>query len=215
MQGRSISIISRDAPEGKGFKILGVKFDTSLHMDEAISSLSAQANWKLRRLIQTQKSFSINEIMTLFKSRVLGYIEYRTPAIYHASAASLSQIDAIHKRLLRAVGITQEEALLNFRLAPLHTRRDMGMMGVIHRSVIGEGPGQFAKFFVRMTASNHTNGRENQRRHDKQLVTHRKGKYLDVMGHSILGLIDIYNLLPQWIIGVRMFLNSRNGHNYW
>ena len=138
--------------------------------------------------------------MTLFKSRVLGFIEYRTPAIYHGSATSLDQIDAVHRRLLNALSISKEESLLEYRLAPLGTRRDIGMLGVIHRSVIGEGPSQFSKFFVRTAAGSHTTGRENKRRHDKQLTTHRRGKFLDVMAHSILGLIDIYNLLPQSVV---------------
>ena len=160
-------------------------------MAEAISTLSSQANWKLRSLLQTRRSFATNEIMSLFKSRVLGYIEYRTPAIYHATSTCLAQLDGILGRLLRTLTISDEESLLIFWLAPLHTRRDIGMLGVIHRSVIGEGPHQFAKYFVQKNAGDRSGGRESLRRHDKQLVTHRTGKFLDLLSHSILGLVDI------------------------
>ena len=89
------------------------------------------------------------------------------------------------------------EAISDYRLAPLNSRRDMAMLGLIHRTVIGEGPDQFKKYFVRESESRHPDGRENQRRHDKQLISYRKGKFLDIMATSALGLIDVYNLLPQ------------------
>ena len=167
-------------------------------MHEAITTLSGQANLKLRALLQTRRNFTTREIINLFKSRVLGYIEYRTSAIYHAS--NLSQIDAILGRLLRTMGITEEESLLEFNLAPLQTRRDIAMLGLIHRSVIGEGPHQFQKHFIREGLNARPHGRVAHRQHNKQLVSHRTGKHLDLLSHSLLGLIDIYNLLPQYII---------------
>ena len=38
-------------------------------------------------------------------------------------------------------------ALLNFNLAPLATRRDIGMLGVIHRTALGKGPSQLKQHF--------------------------------------------------------------------
>ena len=89
---------------------------------------------------------------------------------------------------------------MGFRLAPLQMRRDIGMLGVIHRSVIAEGPRQFSKYFVRDHQCTHPNGRKANRTHDKQLQTHRRGRFLDVMSHSLLGLVDIYNMLPQYTV---------------
>ena len=43
-------------------------------------------------------------------------------------------------------------------------------------------------------------GREHSKRHRLQLKTHRIGKFLDVLGHSILGLVDVYNLLLADIV---------------
>ena len=43
-------------------------------------------------------------------------------------------------------------------------------------------------------------GRNAKRRHSLQLQTFRKGKFLETTGRSILGLVDIYNLLPQEFI---------------
>ena len=74
------------------------------------------------------------------------------------------------------------------------------MLGVIHRSVIGLGPDHFRQYFRLATKSSNPNGRENKRRHSFQLETYRTGKYLKVLTHSVLGLIDIYNLLPVYVV---------------
>ena len=77
----------------------------------------------------------------------------------------------------------------------------MALLGLIHRTVLGLGPSQFQEFFV-MDDNVRLTGRETERRHNRQLKTHRKGKFLDILGHSILGLADVYNLLPGYVVGV-------------
>ena len=48
---------------------------------------------------------------------------------------------------LRKVGISEIDAIVNFKLAPLASRRDIAMLGVIHRAVLGEGPPQLRELF--------------------------------------------------------------------
>eukprot|EP00969_Alexandrium_andersonii_P269227 11899382-Alexandrium_andersonii.AAC.1 len=43
--------------------------------------------------------------------------------------------------------MSDEEALLRFGLAPLAVRRDIALLGMIHRTILGKGPSQFAAFF--------------------------------------------------------------------
>eukprot|EP00973_Karenia_brevis_P088348 12250303-Karenia_brevis.AAC.1 len=45
------------------------------------------------------------------------------------------------------MGLTAEEALLHFKLAPLHTRRHIAILAVIHRAAIGQGPPQLSRLF--------------------------------------------------------------------
>ena len=40
------------------------------------------------------------------------------------------------------------DALRSFRLAPLRVRRDIALLGLIHRTVLGRGPKQFQELFV-------------------------------------------------------------------
>ena len=116
------------------------------------------------------------------------------------SATLLQEIDEIQNRLLNNLGVTKEGALVDFRLAPLKARRDMGMLGVIHRAVLGEGPDHFRKHFTLQNNTSRHHGRESERRHNKQLATYRKGNFLDITAHSILGLVDVYNLLPTYMV---------------
>ena len=180
--------------------MLGVMFDTELYMAETIITLSEEANWKVRTLLRTNRFYDKGEILNLYKTRVLGYIEYRTATIYHCAENLLHQLDAVQQRVCNAVNVTSEEALLSYNLAPLIARRDMAMLGLIHRTVIGLGPEQFKKYFVIMQTPGRPEGREALRRHDKQLRSYRKGKFLQIVSHSIFGLVDIYNLLPEYTV---------------
>jgi len=141
-------------------------------------------------------------IIHLFKSRILGFVEYRIAGIYHANSTALAQLDGVYTKFLKAVGLSFEEALLEFGLAPLNARRDIAMLGVIHRTVLGLGPEHFRKFFVPAERSTNPSGRANLRRHNMQLRSYRRGAFLEIMSHSLLGAIDVYNLLPQYVVAV-------------
>ena len=94
--------------------------------------------------------------MKLYKSKLLGYLEYRTAAVYHATDTLLKPLNELQDKLLRVVGCTDVEALVHWNLAPLEARRDMAMLGLIHRTVLGEGPAHFQRFFkVSETGTGH------------------------------------------------------------
>ena len=196
----SITILSRIDPYGENFKSLGVVFDPSLYMDDAISKICDSASWKLRTVQRSTRFFSTIEMVNLYKSKVGSYIESKTAAIYHASTILLNRVDNIQVQFLRQIGLTELNALCEFRLAPLNCRRDMAILGLIHRTVLGLGPNQFTNYFKLASPTNHPDGRESERRHNRQLTTMRTGKFLDILANSALGVIDVYNLLPQKIV---------------
>ena len=91
----------------------------------------------------------------------------------------------------------------------------MALLGLIHRSVLGIGPDQFQQFFVLDGNPRNPDGRETERRHRRQLVTHRTGHFLQILGDSILGLVDVYNLLPGYVVeatDVSNFQKRLQGH---
>ena len=69
-------------------------------------------------------------------------------AIAHASPSALQPINDILTRLLVRLGISLEESLFNFNLAPLETRCDIAQLGVIHRAALRKEPKHLQTFFV-------------------------------------------------------------------
>ena len=124
------------------------------------------------------------------------------------------------RRFLRECGLSDEEALLHFNLAPLETRRDIAMLGLIHRSVLGGGPRHYANMFLPSPPSA-------SQKHDKQLLTHRSPRNLQILSRSALGLVDVYNLLPAQVVCQKSVASMqhelqallkfrvRNGDSYW
>ena len=98
-------ILSRTRPHGEPFLLLGILFDCKLLMDEAVHDLVSKCRWKLRTLLQNQRHFNANALVTLYKSKLLGFIEYRTSAIYHACDSTLMPLDSVQRRLLHHLQI--------------------------------------------------------------------------------------------------------------
>ena len=88
-----------------------------------------------------------------------------------------------------------------FNLAPLAARRDIAMLGVIHRMVLGKGPAHFKRFFQLAETRRHSYfTRRSAQNHPKQLEDPRKGAFPELLRRSALGLIAVYNLLPAELV---------------
>ena len=60
----------------------------------------------------------------------------------------LKGLDDIQSRMLRIVNATEIDAFVYFNLAPLSTRRDIAMLGIIHRAALGKGPALLMQFSI-------------------------------------------------------------------
>ena len=49
--------------------------------------------------------------------------------------------------------MSASEALLEFNLAPLKSRRDMDMLGLLHRVILNDAPVQFPKYIYRSSGT--------------------------------------------------------------
>ena len=97
--------------------------------------------------MRSARFFTDSELVNMYKSQLLSYLEYRTAAIYHAYDSILAPPDKFQDKFLRELGISAEDALMHFNLAPLKSRRDIAMLGVLRRTVLGKGPDHFLQFF--------------------------------------------------------------------
>ena len=79
---------------------------------------------------------SLEDLMVQYKQQRLSFVEYRTPAVYRATSSVLAQLDRLQDSFLREIGLFREEALIHFNLAPLSMRRDIALLGLLHRSAI-------------------------------------------------------------------------------
>ena len=195
----SMHVLALHGGEGPNFRLLGVPFDHALSMSDAVTELVSEAAWKMASILRTARFFTDGELVNLYKSQLLSYLEYRTAAIYHACDTVLAHLDAFQQQFLRELGISEEDALFNFNLAPLSSRRDIAMLGLIHRCVLNKGPEHFNTFFAASTQQRR-NTRSASARHGKQLSDIRNRRFLEIERRSALGLIWVYNRLPEEIV---------------
>ena len=134
-------------------------------------------------LLRSRRYFNLDDILTQYKQLISSYIEYRAPAIYHATTSVWSQLDRTYDAFLREIRISREFALLEFNLAPLGMRRDIAMLRLIHRAAIGKGPPHFRRMFKRRAGSLRI--ADFCEECDVSLLALR----------SVWGLVGVYNLL--------------------
>ena len=100
----------------------------------------------------------------------------------------------MQSRFSRGIGGDDLTALVEFRLAPLAVRRDIAMLGLIHRAAVGEGPGHFKKFFKHSGVPG---------MHRRQLRHPRSELKRPVVKRSALGLVADYNRLTVSVVEPR------------
>ena len=119
--------------------------------------------------------------------------------------SALALLDAVQDKVLRVAGMSKIEALNAVNLAPLAVRRDIAMLGVIHRAALGIGPEQLQQYFKADIDARRA-GRGKHRLQLRILENHVSDFMLpgsapaNYIEHSAHGLIRIYNMLPASIV---------------
>jgi hypothetical protein len=185
-------ILSLEDPSGDAFRLLGIVWDVRLTMSDAIAEVVMEANWKMQTILRTRRFYSDAELRGLFKAHLLSYLEYRTAAVYHARRDVLERLDRVQNRFLRDCGVDEKTALFSFNLAPLAVRRDIAMLGLIHRTVLGAGSQDFKRHFRPAAPGEGAP----TRRHRNDLKDLPSSERTSAVKRSALGLIAVYNLLP-------------------
>ena len=116
-------------------------------------------------------------------------------------------IDRVQVRFLREIGISELTALQDYRLAPLPSRRDIGMLGVLHKINLNTAVPQLQTLFPIVGSVVEPAGRQRlrhwRRLHSKQLATPVDFSSSDVLKRSLFGLVHCYNGLPQKVVDAR------------
>ena len=86
-------ILALSAGVSPNFKLFGVPFDTAFNMKDAVAEIVGAATWKLGVILRTARFFTDAELLLLYKSKLLSFLEYRTAAIHHACDTTLRPLD--------------------------------------------------------------------------------------------------------------------------
>ena len=127
-------------------------------MKTACYEIAAVAAGRIQILLRSAKFYSRADLVCQYKSQVLSSIDYATPAIYHAPEFFLRCIDQVQENFLSELEMSASEALFDFNLAPLKSRRDISMLGFLHRIVLKDAPVQFSKYAYGATTHSRSRG---------------------------------------------------------
>ena len=194
----SFHILDPVHPLGESFKILSVLFDTKLSMSAAAYDFASEAGWRLRTLMRTRRYYDVANMVRLYKTHILSYIEGATPAIYHAAPSVLKPLDDLQNSFLLHLNITETQALLDYGLAPLAMRRDIAMLGLLFKVASGTAPAPISKLFRPWRGSLISHGfHTSEAIHSKALMDPVEPSHPVMIKRSIFGLIRVYNRLPE------------------
>ena len=139
--------------------------------------------------------YSLRDTLNLFKTHIWGLIEYHTSAIYHACDSHRSRLDRLQSSFLNELGIGEKDALLVFNFAPLNSRRDIAMLAVLHKRVLGIAHHTLISMFP-------FSSYQPAHRHNKQLALPIEQMIFQqaLWMRSLFDLTQVYNRLPQRIV---------------
>ena len=108
----------------------------------------------------------------------------------------LAKLDRVQTSFLEEIHSNDETGFLYYNFAPPVLRRDIGILGFLHKRVLGIGPPALAQFLPFSPLGSHW--------HNKQLDSHLDSCTTLHALHerSIFGMIHVYNRLHQSLIDI-------------
>ena len=169
--------------------------DTKLVMRMAVDAILSKVRPRIKALLRTRSHYSIASLIEQFKTHVWGLMEAHSGGIFHASTSILEQFAKSQIYFLEELGETEATAFLNFNFAPPALRRNIAMLGMIHKKVLGKCHPSFDKLLPSKSYIT-------EDRNSKQIYAH----WLEIKEHralfnrSIFGMVDLYNNLSQAVV---------------
>ena len=135
-----------------------------------------------------------------FKTHVLPILETVTAAVYQAPESTLSKLQHVQDSCLLMLGVDPRTAFLHFNLAPLSTRRDIAMLGFLHKCAWNRVSLSASELFPVRHVPVRRSSRVANRAHDMGLLKRCDGHHLDIMKNGLFGLVEIFNRLREGIV---------------
>ena len=177
---------------GDPFKLLGLLVDGKLLMRNAVDATLTKIRPRIKAMLRTRGHYSTESLIQQFKSHIWGLMEAHTGGIFHAATSILIQFDNSQKHFLEELGESEASAFLKFNFAPPTLRRNIAILGMIHKKVLGKCHPSFDGLLPPKSTVE-------EGRHSKQIYAHwsEVTENRVLFNRSIFGMVDIYNNLPQ------------------
>ena len=183
---------------GEDFKLLGCMIDPKLTMHTAIDTILSRIRPKMRALLRTRGHYTHAALISQFKTHIWGLMECNNGAIFHAATSYLDKFDSVQRGFLNELPCTEQDAFLLYNFAPPTLRRDIGILGLLHKRVLGLCHPVYEEIFPWHT-SIFASPRPG---HSKQLYGGFRECHFQhaLFQRSIFAMVDIYNNLSQEIV---------------
>ena len=184
---------------GESFKLLGCMIDPDLRMHSAIDQVLGRIRPKSTAILRTRAYYDVPNLIQQYKTHIWGLVEGNCGAYFHTASSLLNKIGQVQRRFLSKLDITEQQAFLEFNFAPTCLRRDIAILGLLQKRVMGECHPAFDRLLPywseRFGASRGVG-------HNKPLYGHwvEATHHPSLFRRSIFAMIDIYNNLPQYVV---------------
>ena len=197
-------ILHGNEGEGEDFRFLGTWMDTALRMETNIHKMLSKARPKVQAVLRSRRFYTTKQLIHQYKTHALCLMEVNPGGFYHALDSVLDPLEHLQSRFVRELDLTREEAFLNHNFIPLATRRDIGMLGFIFKSVRGEAHKHIQELFPFAGVAVHPYETKFQsHRHAAQLVEDRPGTHHGLLRRSVFGLTRVWNRLPRDVVNAK------------
>ena len=168
----------------------------------AINATMAKARPKVTSLLRMRGFFSFSDMINQYKTHIWSFTEYVNGCIYHAAPTHLEKFDRLQEHFLHELQSNASHAFKQENFAPPTLRRDIAMLGLIHKRVLGLAHPAFERLLPFHPSNFYVANAGNPFiRHNKQIYNHnRECSNNALFQRSIFGLVYLYNTLPQRII---------------
>ena len=189
-----IAVIHPIHGEGDLFKLLGCCVDAKLTMCPAIDKTMSQITPKITALLRTRAYYDVPNLIVQFKTHIWGIMEAHSGGIFHACSSQLDRFDHCQQRFVETLGLSEEAAFRDNNFAPPVLRRNIGILGMLHKRVLGLCHQDFEQLLPWFSQ---VFGYTVEGRHTKQLYNH----VLEVQFHiglfrrSIFAMTDMIKYL--------------------
>ena len=184
---------------GDAFRLLGCMIDVDMRMHSAVEQVLSKIRPKITAILRTRQYYDIPDLIFQFKTQIWGHIETNMAGYFHAASHLLAKIDAAQNKFLHDLGVSPMHAFMEFNFAPPRLRRNVGILGLLHKRVLGKCHPTFERLLPWLS-SKFPDFRTHA--HNKQLYGHwaEITAHQTIFNHSIFAMCDVYNSLPQNVV---------------